>query len=111
MKNAILLALALLLLLGVGCTKSIRYSEEEIKGFPPNIQEHIKKGEVTPGMTQSQVRYSWDAPNSVRTLAPSEDGKSREEWVYERFKVFKTRLIFTDGKITEIISNDPGIRK
>lgn len=111
MKRVIFLFLALLLLLEVGCAKSIRYSEEEIRGFPPDVQEHIRKSEVTLGMTQSQVRYAWGAPDSVIVLAPSEEGKSREEWVYGKFAgVFKTRLIFTDGTITEMISNDPAIK-
>jgi hypothetical protein len=97
--------------LQVGCAQSIRYSEEEIKGFPPNIHDHIRKGEVTPGMTPAHVRYSWGPPDSIVTLAPSADNKPREEWTYGKlFGAFKTRLIFTDGKITEIISTDPGAK-
>jgi len=111
MKKAIFLVLSLLVLLGAGCTKSVRYSEEEIRGFPIDVQEHIRNGAVTLGMTQSQVRYAWGAPDSVIVLAPTEDGKNREEWVYGKFAgAFKTRLIFTDGKITEMISNDPAIK-
>ncbi len=112
MKKVSFLLLALSLFFQVGCTKSVRYSEEEIRGFPPSIQEHIRKGEVTLGMTQPQVRYSWGSPDSVTILPSTEDGKTREEWVYGRLGgVFKTRLIFTDRKLTEIISTDPGIRK
>ena len=111
MKKAIFLVLSLLVLLGAGCTKSVRYSEEEIRGFPIDVQEHIRNGAVTLGMTQSQVRYAWGAPDSVIVLVPTEDGKNREEWVYGKFAgAFKTRLIFTDGKITEMISNDPAIK-
>ncbi len=99
------------LIMVTGCSRTIRYSEEEIKGFPFDIQEHIRKGEVTLGMTQSQVRYAWGAPDSVIVLAPTDDGKNREEWVYGKYAgIFKTRIIFTDGKITEMISNDPGIK-
>jgi len=114
MKKVIPFVLTLLLLFGMGCTKSIRYSEEEIKGFPLTIQEHIRMGEVTPGMTQSQVRYSWGSPSSIRIPEPSEEGELREEWVYLNLAgVFKTQVIFTDGMVTEIITNDPGtgIRK
>ena len=111
MKKAIFLVLSLLVLLGAGCTKSVRYSEEEIRGFPIDVQERIRNGEISLGMTQYQVRYAWGSPDSVIVLAPSEDGKNREEWVYGKFVgVFKTRLIFTDGKITEMISNDPAIK-
>jgi hypothetical protein len=111
MKKAIFLVLSLLVLLEAGCTKSVRYSEEEIRGFPIDVQERIRNGEISLGMTQSQVRYAWGSPDSVIVLAPSEDGKNREEWVYGKFVgVFKTRVIFTDGKITEMISNDPAIK-
>jgi hypothetical protein len=111
MKRAIFMVLALLLFLGLGCTKSVRYSEDEIRGFPIDVQERIRNGEISLGMTQSQVRYAWGSPDSVIVLAPSEDGKNREEWVYGKFVgVFKTRVIFTDGKITEMISNDPAIK-
>jgi hypothetical protein len=111
MKKAIFLVLSLLVLLGAGCTKSVRYSEDEIRGFPIDVQEHIRNGAVTLGMTQTQARYAWGAPDSVIVLVPTEDGKNREEWVYGKFVgVFKTRVIFTDGKITEMISNDPAIK-
>lgn len=112
MKSVIFLVSALLFLLVTGCVQSVRYTQDEIKDFPPSIQEQIKKGEVSPGMTQLQVRYSWGAPDSVILLAPTAEGKNREEWVYTRLGgVFKTRLIFTDGKITEIISTEPGVIK
>jgi hypothetical protein len=111
MKKFILLFLIFSLIFVSHCTKAIRYSEEEINDFPFEIQEHIRKGEVTLGMTQSQVRYAWGAPDSVIVLAPTDDGKNREEWVYGKYAgIFKTRIIFTDGKITEMISNDPGIK-
>jgi hypothetical protein len=102
MKNAVLLISALLFLLQAGCTKSIRYSEEEIKDFPPSIQEHIIKGEVMPGMTSQQVRYAWGAPDSIKFLEPL-DGKAREEWIYSTMGVFGTRLlVFFDGKLVYI---------
>ncbi len=102
MKNAVLLISALLFLLQAGCTKSIRYSEEEIKDFPPTIQEHIIKGEVMPGMTSQQVRYAWGAPDSIKFLEPL-DGKAREEWIYSTMGVFGTRLlVFFDGKLVYI---------
>lgn len=102
MKNVVLLIFALLLLLQAGCTKSVRYSEEEIKAFPPETQEHIRKGEVDLGMTQEQVRYTWGSPDSIKILEPFE-GKSREEWVYSHtgtMGVVGSRLLlFFDGKL------------
>ncbi len=105
MKNAVLLFLALLFFLQAGCTKSIRYSEEEIKGFPHNIQERIRKGEIDLGMAQEQVRYAWGSPDSVKILEPFE-GKAREEWIYSQMGtlgVVGTKLLFFfDGKLIYI---------
>jgi len=105
MKNAILLIVALLFLLQAGCAKSIRYSEEEIKGFPPNIQDHIRKGEINLGMTQEQVRYAWGSPDSIKFLEPF-DGKAREEWIYTQpgtLGVVGSKLLFFfDGKLLYI---------
>ena len=105
MKNAILVVSVLLFFLQVGCTRSIRYSADEIKDFPPSIQEHIKKGEVALGMTPKEVRYAWGAPDSIRNLEPFE-GKTREEWIYSSrgtLGVLGTELlIFYDGKLIYI---------
>lgn len=105
MKKVILLILALLLLLQAGCAKSIRYSEEEIKAFPPDAQEHIRKGEVDLGMTQEQVRYAWGSPDSIKILEPFE-GKSREEWIYSTtgtMGVVGSRLLlFFDNRLIYI---------
>ena len=99
MKKVVVLITALLFLSQVGCTKSIRYSEEEIKGFSPAIQENIKQGEVALGMTPQQVRYAWGSPDSLKILEPFE-GKSREEWIYSTFGVIETKLLlFFDGKL------------
>lgn len=111
MKNFFMFALFALLLFQAGCTKSIRYSHYEIKDFPPSVQEHIKSGEIETGMTRLQVRYSWGGPDSIRVLVPSKGETDKVEWVYKKYSVFKTRLIFTDDKLTEIISNDPGFRR
>lgn len=99
MKKVVVFIIALLFFSQVGCTKSIRYSEEEIKGFSPAIQEHIKSGEVVLGMTPQQVRYAWGSPNSLKILEPFE-GKTREEWIYSTLGVVETKLlIFFDGKL------------
>ncbi|MGD0282239.1 MAG: hypothetical protein ABSB95_07750 [Dissulfurispiraceae bacterium] len=91
-----------------GCASTARYSNDEIKDYPPEVQEKITKGEIMPGMTPQQVRYSWGSPNQVNALEP-EKGKQKEEWVYSSgMGVFKTRLIFIDGKLTYIISSEPG---
>ena len=108
MKKITLLLMLISFITAAGCGKSVRYSQDEIKDYPPKIQDYISNGQVAVGMTKMQVRYSWGGPNAVNVLAPSEEGKERVEWIYEKMKFFKTRLVFTDDKLTEIISNEPG---
>jgi outer membrane protein assembly factor BamE (lipoprotein component of BamABCDE complex) len=87
---------ALLCIMAIGCTKSVRYTEGEIKDYPPNIQEQIRKGTIDLGMTRDQVRYAWGAPNSIKILEPFE-GKSREEWMYTEqstMGVLGTKILF-----------------
>ncbi|MEN2993869.1 MAG: hypothetical protein ABDH19_00775 [Thermodesulfovibrio sp.] len=93
-----------------GCaSQGVRYTYDEIKHYPPEIQERIAKGEITLGMTKEQVRYAWGPPSSTRILTP-EKGKQREEWIYSSsFGLLKSRLIFVDGKLTYIISNEQRI--
>lgn len=93
-----------------GCASSaVRFTQDEIKDYPLDIQERIIKGEVSPGMTQQQVRYAWGNPDSVKKLEQEKDGKQKEEWTYSSvLGAFKTRLIFIDGKLTYIISTEPG---
>lgn len=101
----------IVLLLTVGCAKQMRYTNEEIRNFPPQVQERVKKGEIATGMTYIQVRYAWGAPSLVNILPPNEMGFERVEWTYRKFPLFRTILRFTDGKLTEIISSEPGITK
>lgn len=86
------------------CARTIRYSPSEISSYSSVMQEHIKKGEVALGMTPVQVRYSWGAPNAVRIPGADAEGRFREVWVYTKLKIFATRLVFTDGELTGIIS-------
>ena len=111
MNKYVLVAGAVMMISLSACAKSIRYSHDEIKDFQPSIQEHIKNSEIAVGMTKLQVRYSWGGPDNVIVLQPSEHGKERIEWVYEKLHFFKSRLIFTDDKLTEIIGTEPGIAK
>lgn len=99
------------LLLAAGCSKGVRYSQDEIRDYPVTIQDRIKRNEVTTGMSKIHVRYSWGGPNEVNTLPPGDGGKERVEWIYKKLGFFKTSLIFTDGILTQIITNEPGISK
>jgi uncharacterized protein YneF (UPF0154 family) len=105
MKKAFFLVLALLFLLQIGCTKSIRYTEEEIKNFPPEIQDNIRKSEIALGMNPQQVRYAWGSPDSIKFLEPF-DGKAREEWIYSKTGTMgvigEKLLLFLDDKLIYI---------
>lgn len=99
----VLIALFITISLISCASQGVRYTLDEIKNYPPEIQERITKGEITPGMTKEQVRFAWGNPTSVRILTPDK-GKPREEWVYSStLGIQKTRLIFIDGKLTYII--------
>ncbi|MDA8168318.1 MAG: hypothetical protein M0Z59_01295 [Nitrospiraceae bacterium] len=102
--SALLMAGALL-----GCAQEIRYSPSEISQYPPDIQSHIRNGEVMMGMTPEQVRYAWGAPTDVNILQP-QNGKSREEWIYKSLASTMT-VEFTGGKVSEIMSSGIGGRK
>ncbi|GAB4390411.1 MAG: lipoprotein [Thermodesulfovibrionales bacterium] len=91
------------------CATEVRYSPSELKMFPPDIQEHIRQGEVALGMSQTAVRYAWGAPNDIIVLEPDARGNLREEWVYRDLGPLKTRLIFTGGQLSGIISSNPSI--
>ncbi len=94
----------LIFLFSYGCaTAPVRFTSDEIKGFPIEIQEKIIKGEVALGMTTQQVRYAWGSPNTIRTLEPM-DGKQREEWIYTTALIYENRrLLFVDGRLIYVI--------
>ncbi len=103
MKKAVIYSVVfsfmLVFLLQTGCVHHVRYSETEIQSFPANIQEQIRKGEISPGMTNEQVRYAWGNPDFQKILDPYE-GKPREEWIYAKFGIFGLKiLVFYDSKL------------
>ena len=100
--SAALLALAFLSL--SGCAPAVRYSPDEIKDFPPEVQQDIREGQVAMGMTTQQVRYALGAPTTVNVISPSLEGKPREEWIYSSGVgvLVKRRLVFVDGKLADI---------
>lgn len=105
MKKVLLLFLSVSLFFVLGCAKSIRYTEDEIRTFPDEIKEHVRKGQIALGMSQEQVRYAWGAPDSIKFLESFEN-KSREEWTYafkETLGVITYKvLFFYDGKLVYI---------
>jgi hypothetical protein len=105
----LLTATSILIILISGCIASgIRFTQDEIKSYPVDMQEHIIKGEVVTGMMPVQVRYAWGAPDEVK-VSTTPDGRPQEEWLYKTaIGVFKTRLTFIDGILTTIVSSEPG---
>lgn len=110
MKMMRLYPLVVFILIAAGCAAPARYSVGEISGYPPAVREHIKNKEVSLGMTMTQVRYAWGGPDSIRIMEP-EDGQKRVQWTYKKLFFAKTRLIFTDDKLTDIISSEAGVSK
>lgn len=103
MRKSLVLVCVLCGLFFVGCASTVRYTADEIKGYPPKVQDLIMKGEVAVGMTQPQVRYAWGSPDHSYMLQPL-DGKQREEWVYTYQLGLKSkRLVFEDGKVAHIL--------
>ena len=55
MIRLLLLLTGIAVLFVLGCSSSqIRFTQDEIKDYPVEMQEHIIKGEVVPGMTPAQ---------------------------------------------------------
>lgn len=107
MKKMLLSLLLITVFLAAACATPARYTAEEIQNYPPSVQEHIRHKEVGLGMTMTQVRYAWGGPDSIRVMEP-DNGKQRIQWTYKKLIFSKTRLIFTDGKLTDIFTSEPG---
>ncbi len=94
------------IMLFVGCSSpAVRYTSEEIRAFPPDIQHRIIKGEITTGMTPQQVRYAWYAPKNVQTTKTA-DNKIVEEWTYSNMGACPISLYFSEGKLSSILLSD-----
>jgi hypothetical protein len=104
-KTSLVFAAIVAVALLTSCVqKAVRYSPSELAKFPPQVQRHIERSEVALGMTPEAVRYSWGAPGEIRILPVDEEGRLTEEWVYSRMGFYETRLVFTEGVVTGIVS-------
>jgi hypothetical protein len=88
-----------------GNSSDIRYTQEEIKGYPEDIKQLIINGQLSTGMTPQQVRNSWGSPDGVSSYAGA-DGKSREEWVYSSSALCRVTLVFSEGKLSGIVRSE-----
>lgn len=100
-KTLVGLGIGLLL---AGCVTGERYSPTEIVTFPPKVQEQIKSGELSLGMSPTVVRYTWGSPNQIKLKGVDEEGRVHEEWSYHSGIAYQTRLVFKDNKLVGIIS-------
>ena len=100
-RKLLLAAAAVLVISCVG--DGVRYSPYELQALPQDVQEQIKNGEVALGMSQQAVRFSWGAPKAVR-IKDEVEGAYTEEWLYTRMRVIRTTLVFTDGKLSGIVT-------
>lgn len=107
MRQTLLLITALIM---VSCSAMpVRYSPTELEDLSPDIQEKIIQGKIAKGMTPREVRYSWGAPYRIEILLPDAEGRRRELWTYSTIGLFRTRILFTEGKVSEVYSTEPGI--
>lgn len=97
-----------------GCASSpLRYTAEEIKSYPPEIQENIIREEIVTGMTPHQVRYAWGGPKEDKPVAAQEgkegkQGNGGEEWTYSYLGGCRTKLSFREGRLFGIALSDSG---
>jgi hypothetical protein len=70
------------------------------------LQNQVAMGQVTVGMTASQVRQAWGDPDGI--TASREVDIAREEWSYQRYGQAQ-KVILVSGKVVEV-SNQPSSR-
>ncbi|MFQ3573096.1 MAG: hypothetical protein SNJ53_00515 [Thermodesulfovibrionales bacterium] len=85
-------------------TSEIRFTKEEIKAYPPEIQQMIINAQVSTGMTPHQVRNAWGSPEGVSSYKHGE--KNVEEWTYSSSALCRLSLIFLDGKVSGIVRTE-----
>lgn len=102
MTRALLMVIMAAALLS--CTSYVRYSPYEIESFSPELQKNIRDGEIVMGMSPLHVRYAWGPPNYVMIAEPDMSGGYKETWIYSKARIFVTKLTFTDGKLTAIVT-------
>ncbi|MDR0771225.1 MAG: DUF4124 domain-containing protein [Burkholderiales bacterium] len=65
------------------------------------LQNRVAMGQVTAGMTASQVRQAWGNPSGITTS--KEGGVVKEEWNYQRDGQSQ-KVVLVDGKVVEASS-------
>jgi len=114
-----LVSIVLLVVLALGCHTTPSKKDEEkarvkqlqldearrrlgyIEAHPdlaPAVKKAIARGDVLPGMTESDVRASIGEPDQIGTT--DTDHGSREQWLYKTGPPGKENLLFDDGTLT-----------
>lgn len=77
---------------------TIKHPDELVEGIRPIVYEKLKRGTVEKGMTKEEVILGYGHPAASRTPSEKED-----TWVYWTDPVVGKRIVFLNGKVTEII--------
>ncbi|MBI5143258.1 MAG: hypothetical protein HZA20_13880 [Nitrospirae bacterium] len=110
MRKTAVFVIACGLLSGCIAPPGLKYTDIEIKDYPHDVQERIRKSEVVIGMTPVQVRYARGAPSYARTWYAS-GGKIVEEWSYDSFSLLtKTYVVFENGRVVKIETTEQVIQ-
>ena len=81
--------------------------EDPLKNLPAKtprdkmVRERIRRGEVVPGMTRSEVELAYGPPPAVRT-----PDKRNETWIYWRSPDSQIRVVFRDDVVRNILNFD-----
>ena len=110
-KNAVLLAILILITALAACSSSLTAREKRVKEFLDansnldyNIKRQIMKEQISIGMTKKMVEASWGKPYFVEKV--TDEGVQYENWVYTRdlarnYCCALPQVVkFTDGKVS-----------
>ena len=72
---------------------------ELLKGVSSQVQKHILRGEVVPGMTEAEVKLCYGPPPAIRT-----PDLRYETWIYWLTDNDTVRVIFRGGKVRNLLN-------
>ncbi|MBI1374938.1 MAG: hypothetical protein GC159_19645 [Phycisphaera sp.] len=80
--------LAALTMTGCAATAKDRIakSPDVFNGFPPDVQEQVRRGEVRIGFTKPMVQMALGDPDRVFTRQEA-SGMTVEAWIYEKYEL------------------------
>ncbi len=72
---------------------------ELLKDVSPQVQKHIMRGEVVPGMTEAEVKLCYGPPPAIRT-----PDLRNETWSYWLTENETLHLVFRSGKVRNLLN-------